>query len=733
MRHTGTYLCPKGVVVSERRTPDMLVVLDSDPNSLAPLTIAQRYAAGTVLLTSWAADPLEVDAVVQATAASEPTVSEALQAAAQRGMPWIGLRRDFAPPERLLCDLLIATARHSTDVVPGFAVFLADGEPPPFRHILAIVDRSDGPLSGLLAYAAVAVADTADAHLDILVIGDAGENLHTEDELETLVINREQELYDAAVERARAQELSVTWITAASRDLWKVVSDQISQHDYDLVIDDLGDVSLARLGLRTTVRGTLADGAAGEIPLKLLTQTTLPILLVMDEIRLGLASPGLLKAGAMAALALGMVAAPIAAAAATTAPATVTSDEADPVEELISELESALGVTTEEAAEEARAQEVEEAARGSADGARGEAEQVATQTTAYAPQATVATSGTQSAAATAESQGKAEDKSAAEPKPPKPPKPPKGGATPSQVAKAKAQAAKAKAQAAEAKAAFEKDKAKRAKAEQTVAETEAALVEAQEAAQAALADLEAATASHAEAVEIATSLESSATGLKAMLPGTPTAEEVAAADLAAQMAADSLAASVASGEEALAAMQSAEEALAEEAAKVEKRAAAAEEAKAAYKEAKAAYDVSKEKAELYKESLAETRQSPVAKGSYRLTARFGQTGGYWSSGVHTGLDFAGSNGTSIMAAASGTVVSTGYEGAYGNQVIIDHGNGLQSTYNHLSGVSVSAGAKVSTGDKIGSLGSTGNSTGPHLHFEVTKNGKFIDPEGWLGW
>ena len=123
----------------------------------------------------------------------------------------------------------------------------------------------------------------------------------------------------------------------------------------------------------------------------------------------------------------------------------------------------------------------------------------------------------------------------------------------------------------------------------------------------------------------------------------------------------------------------------------------------------------------------------MAKGTYRLTARFGQTGGYWSSGVHTGLDFAGPVGTPILAAASGKVVSTGYEGAYGNQVIIDHGDGYQTTYNHLSGIGVSVGDKVSTGDQIGKRGSTGNSTGAHLHFEVTKDGKFVDPEGWLGW
>ena len=708
-------------MVTDRRTPDMLVVLDSDPNSLAALTIAQRYSSGTVLLTSWNADPLEIDAVVQSSTTAEPTISEALQVAAERGMPWVGVRRDFTAPQQLLTELMVATARHSRDVVPGFAVFLADGEPAPFSRILAIVDRSDGPISGLLAYAAVAVADTAGAQLDILVIGDAGENPHSEDELETLVINREQELYDAAVARARAEGLTATWITAASvKDLWRVVADQISQHDYDLVIDDLGDVSLSRIGMKDTAGGTLAEGAAGEIPLKLLTETSIPLLLVMDEIRLGLAPPGLLKAGAVAAIALGMVAAPIAAAAAAPASATAATDHHDPVDALITDLETALETATEDDAEAQRIQEAAAAGRSASDdGARGQAEQVVAQPTAYAPQAAAVPSGTTEAAATADAQVKSEDKSTSDPKKPKPPKPPKGGATPSQVAKAKAKAA-------EDKAAYEKDRAQKQKAEDAAAEAEAELVAAREAAAAALADLEAATMSHAEAAGYAAQTQTATTGLTGLLPGAPTEEQVASAALAEQAAADRLAAAVATGEESLEVLGSAEQALADEQAALEKRAADAQETKAEYVQ-------SKEKAEVFKQSLAETRQAPMAKGTYRLTARFGQTGGYWSSGIHTGLDFAGPVGTPILAAASGKVVSTGYEGAYGNQVIIDHGDGYQTTYNHLSGIGVSVGDKVSTGDQIGKRGSTGNSTGSHLHFEVTKNGKFVDPEGWLGW
>jgi murein DD-endopeptidase MepM/ murein hydrolase activator NlpD len=705
----------------------MLVVLDSDPNSLAPLTIAQRYASGTVLLASWDADPLEVKAVIQSSATAEPTISEALQAAAHRGMPWVGIRRNFAPPEQLLTELMVATARHSHDVVPGFAVFLADGDPPPFRHILAIVDRSDGPISGLLAFAAVAVADSAGAQLDVLVIGDEYENPHTEDELEALIVSREQELYDAAVQRAQREGLAVTWITAASvRDLWKVVADQISQHDYDLVIDDLGDVSLARLGRFNTASATMADGAAGEIPLKLLTQTDLPLLLVMDEIRLHLAPPALLKAGAMAALALGIVAAPVAAAAAASAASSTASDHHDPVDTLISDLEAALGTDDEQDATAARTEAAARTARGdTGTGARGEAEQVVPQPTAYAPQAASVPTGTEQAAAAAQGQSASEDKASSDPEPPetaatpKKPKPPKGGAPPSQVAKAKAQAAKDKK-------AYEKDKAQQAEAKEAVAKAEEAQAVAEAEAAVALADLEAATMSLAEAADHAAATQAGASGLASILPGAPSEAEVTSAQAAEQAATERLAAAVEFGHESLASLESAEQALADEQAALEERTAEAQKTKATYQH-------SKEKAAVYRKSLAETRQAPMAKGTYRLTARFGQTGGYWSSGVHTGLDFAGPTGTPILAAASGKVVSTGYEGPYGNQIIIDHGDGYQTTYNHLSGIGVSVGDKVSTGDQIGRRGSTGNSTGAHLHFEVTKNGKFIDPEGWLGW
>lgn len=106
--------------------------------------------------------------------------------------------------------------------------------------------------------------------------------------------------------------------------------------------------------------------------------------------------------------------------------------------------------------------------------------------------------------------------------------------------------------------------------------------------------------------------------------------------------------------------------------------------------------------------------------SYRLTARFGQYG-LWSS-AHTGLDFAASYGSPIRAVAGGTVTSAGYDGAYGNKTVITLEDGTEIWYAHQSSYAVSYGESVRAGDVIGYVGSTGNSTGAHLHLEVRPGG-----------
>ncbi|MFF9087826.1 peptidoglycan DD-metalloendopeptidase family protein [Streptomyces sp. NPDC014991] len=109
-------------------------------------------------------------------------------------------------------------------------------------------------------------------------------------------------------------------------------------------------------------------------------------------------------------------------------------------------------------------------------------------------------------------------------------------------------------------------------------------------------------------------------------------------------------------------------------------------------------------------------------------------GGMWSSGYHTGVDFVVPTGTSLKAVAAGTVVSAGWGGAYGNQVVIRLHDGYYAQYGHLSQLSVSAGQSVSPGQQIGLSGATGNVTGPHLHFEIRTTpdyGSDIDPVGYL--
>lgn len=117
--------------------------------------------------------------------------------------------------------------------------------------------------------------------------------------------------------------------------------------------------------------------------------------------------------------------------------------------------------------------------------------------------------------------------------------------------------------------------------------------------------------------------------------------------------------------------------------------------------------------------------------NYQISARFGQAGPMWSSGRHTGLDFAAPVGTPVMAAESGTIKSAGPAGAYGNLIEIRHGDGTTTLYAHLSGIDVRQGQKVQRGQTVGALGNTGNSSGPHLHFEVRTNDKPVDPEQYL--
>jgi murein DD-endopeptidase MepM/ murein hydrolase activator NlpD len=110
-----------------------------------------------------------------------------------------------------------------------------------------------------------------------------------------------------------------------------------------------------------------------------------------------------------------------------------------------------------------------------------------------------------------------------------------------------------------------------------------------------------------------------------------------------------------------------------------------------------------------------------------VTSGFG-----WRWGrLHAGIDIAVASGTPVVAAASGTVVIAGWLGGYGNLVVVDHGNGIATAYGHNSAVTVGYGEYVVQGQLIAYSGSTGHSTGPHVHFEVRIGGAPVDPFGYL--
>lgn len=118
---------------------------------------------------------------------------------------------------------------------------------------------------------------------------------------------------------------------------------------------------------------------------------------------------------------------------------------------------------------------------------------------------------------------------------------------------------------------------------------------------------------------------------------------------------------------------------------------------------------------------------PISSG-YTITSRYGSR---WGS-THTGLDIAAPSGTTIYAAASGTVSTIqSLSGSYGNYLIINHANGVQTLYGHCNSILVSTGETVSQGQAIATVGSTGNSTGPHLHLEIRLNGTTLNPQNYL--
>ncbi|MBD0709272.1 MULTISPECIES: M23 family metallopeptidase [unclassified Streptomyces] len=199
-------------------------------------------------------------------------------------------------------------------------------------------------------------------------------------------------------------------------------------------------------------------------------------------------------------------------------------------------------------------------------------------------------------------------------------------------------------------------------------------------------------------------------------------QQQASADSAEKEAAEKAAAEKAAAE-AQAKADAAEKAAAEAKAKAEAEAKAKAEA-----EAKAKAEAKAEAERLAR--LAASYSLPVS--SYSLTATYMQSGSMWSSGHHTGLDFAAPTGTPLKAVHGGTIKSAGWSGSYGYRIVLELPDGTEVWYCHLSSMTVGTGQTVGTGETIGRVGATGNVTGAHLHMEVhTSGGDGIDPADWL--
>lgn len=155
---------------------------------------------------------------------------------------------------------------------------------------------------------------------------------------------------------------------------------------------------------------------------------------------------------------------------------------------------------------------------------------------------------------------------------------------------------------------------------------------------------------------------------------------------------------------------------------------AAQEAKRKAEEAEARKKVISNKTVVNVGTIAGVNLSRPVNGT--ITSRFGSRSSIRSS-AHTGLDIATSVGTPIRPIAPGTVTYAGYKGSYGNLVIVNHGNGIESYYAHCSKIYVAQGQTVDSSTTISAVGSTGNSTGPHLHLEIRQNGNILNPENYL--
>jgi murein DD-endopeptidase MepM/ murein hydrolase activator NlpD len=587
-------------------------------------------------------------------------------------------------PVKALSDLLSAARGYLADGFPAFVVVSArPGRR--YRRIAAVLDPTEPITTGSLALAAVALAWRTGADFDALLLGGDPDNPPDtfNDVREMFRIGEGAEMLQQASELANEHGIRGGWRAlgeAASRD--QLVLDAVRSGDYDLVVDDLRPIDVGpRIGRQKRVHRQLVEGDSIDTCYRLLRDAPCDVAVVVDAVRMRLIPPAYAKGAAVAARSIGLLGAAARPAAASdsssTAPTTSIEAPLDP------------------SAEAADAEEVDaaEAETEAVDAAEAETEAVD--------------------AAEAETEAAAQEEATATPAAPVGTPAPTGDQIPEEVSAE--QLASYEQSAAQEQATLQAEQAELATLQQQQATADRAVSMAQ-------TDLAIAQQDLAEA-------ESTQESTEAALQYAEDSRNTLTEDEVNQTRGSANRASYDVGN-AQDAVAEAEEALQQ----ANAEAAAAAEATAAQQ---SVVDAQAQNVAAWNDSVAEadtrTDQRVAPVEGYSVTTTYGVAGSNWSSGYHTGSDYAAPSGTTVMAAASGTVTAAGFNGPYGNQITVQHEDGTETTYSHLSEISVSVGDTVSAGEAIGAVGTTGNSTGPHLHFEAfDAGGERMNPEVWLG-
>jgi|GEM_PF-745375 murein DD-endopeptidase MepM/ murein hydrolase activator NlpD len=716
------------------QTPVVVVVHDGPGGDIAAARVA-RFAPNLVLTGIGVERVLPEHPAVRARVplpSGAVDVEHAFTVARDHDAFFVIVPRSLAGVEEMVPATLRAAAQIVDDSHPGLAIGIVNDQFPdlPYQRVLSIVDTQAAFGSDLKAWTAVAVAVRTGAPVDVLMLGvPEGTDLADGRWREHFPKSRQAGLLRRAVARAQQDGADVTFLAAGSgAAVPQAVLRRVLDGGYSLVLHGLGEVALpARIGRERAIERTLANSNEVLLPTLLLERGGCDVILVLDGVRLGLLPAKALTAAGVMALAAGMIGVGLPAGSAATdalaqgAPIVATDDPSDV---------AAVRVAAAQRATRSQA----------------------------TPRA--ALPATQPGKAPEKANQKAHQKGAQKPAPKSKGKGAKRAkspgftvevpdeVTPTTLATVQTQAdrkaqraAKAeqrrKAAVAEREAANQRKERAAAKAERAqAASAEAARTLAQAREQKRLADEEV-----RQATADLEALERRASGLTGILPTSPSAAQQAEArrtlgnaraeaalahakEAAAYLKYQQFAEDI---ERTLAQMSAAEAEIARKQAKVA-------EARLQTKEAKREAQQARRLAQAYAKKYAE--QGLVRPANGNITSPFGMrvhpvTGVYK---LHTGVDFAYGNGA-ILSAGNGVVTYAGYDGAYGYMVKVDHGKvrgqRVETWYAHQPGLSVSVGQQVQAGQRIGTIGNTGYSTGPHLHFEVRVNGQPVDPMAWI--